>query len=213
MPWFYYATKLLLKIALRLFTRWQVKGIENIPRRGGLLIVSNHLNLADPPLLGISLNRKAIFMAKEEVFRSRLTRYFFSGLGAFPVHREKLDRKALRQAKRVLDEGKVLVMFPEGTRSKNAQLQSAFSGAALVALRNGVPILPVAITGTERIKGSTWILRRPGLTVNFGSPFYPPPANGKLTKTDLAEFTNLIMGRIAELLPAEYRGIYAEQRK
>ena len=193
-------------------TRWQVKGRENVPSQGPLLVVVNHLNLADPPIVGVSLHRKAIFMAKEELFRSRFVGYFVGGFGAFPVHRGQLDRKALRQAEKVLAEGLALVIFPEATRSKNAQLQHAFPGSALVALRSGAPILPVAITGTERIKGAIWWLRRPQLTVNIGHTFYLPPVNGKLTKTELSELTNFIMGRIAELLPVEYQGSYNRAR-
>ncbi len=213
MPWFYYVGRLLLKILLLLFTRWQVKGRENIPSQGPLLVVANHLNLADPPLVGVSLGRKAIFMAKEELFRSKFSSYFVGSLGAFPVHRGQLDRKALRQAERVLAEGLALVMFPEATRSKKAQLQPAFPGSALIALRSGAPILPIGITGTERIKGIAWLLRRPQITVNIGYPFHLPPVNGKLSKTELTELTNFIMGRIAELLPVEYQGNYTGQGK
>ena len=211
MPWFYYVGRLVVRMLLLLLTRWRVKGRENVPSQGSLLVVANHLNLADPPLLAVSLGRKAIFMAKEELFRFRLSGYFIHGFGAFPVHRGQLDRKALRQAGQVLGEGLALVMFPEATRSKSAQLQPAFSGSALIALRSGVPILPIGITGTERIKGVAWLLRRPRITVNIGQPFHLPPAGSKLTKVELVRLTDYMMGRIAELLPREYRGNYAEQ--
>ena len=105
MPWFYYVGRLIVRMLLRLFTRWQVRGRENIPSQGPLLVVANHLHLADPPLLSVSLSRKTIFMAKEELFRSRFSSYFMGGFGAFPVHRGQLDRKALRQAERILAEG------------------------------------------------------------------------------------------------------------
>ncbi|MFC1932045.1 lysophospholipid acyltransferase family protein [Chloroflexota bacterium] len=213
MPWFYYVARLMVRVILLLLTRWQIKGRENMPRQGSLLVVANHLNLADPPLLSVSIDRKAIFMAKEELFRSRFSSYFVGGFGAFPVHRGQLDRKALRQARKVLAEGLALVMFPEATRSKNAQLQPAFPGSALIALRSGAPILPVGITGTEKIKGATWWLRRPQITVNIGHPFHLPPVTGKSSKTELAELTNFIMGHIAEFLPVKYRGYYAEQGK
>ncbi|MFC2034513.1 lysophospholipid acyltransferase family protein [Chloroflexota bacterium] len=189
-------------------THWQVMGRENIPTQGPLLVVANHLHLADPPLVAVSLGRIVIFMAKEELFRSRFSRYFVGGFGAFPVCRGQMDRKAVRQAEKVLADGLALVMFPEAKRSKNAQLQSAFPGSALIALRGGVPILPVAITGTEMIRGITWLLRRPQITVNIGHPFHLPPVNGKLTKVELIGLTNFIMGRIAELLPVAYRGNY-----
>jgi 1-acyl-sn-glycerol-3-phosphate acyltransferase len=105
-----------------------------------------------------------------------------------------------------------LIMFPEGRRSQNAQLESAFSGAALIATRNGVPILPIGIVGTENIKGSTWWLRRPQITVNIGSPFSLTTVNGKLTRLKLTEFTHSVMEHIAELLPIEYRGGYGGQK-
>jgi len=209
-PWFYYVGRLMVRMLL-LLTRCQVRGRENVPSQGPVLVVANHLNLADPPLLWVSLGRKVVFMAKEELFRFRFIGYFIRGLGAFPVHRGQLDRKALRQAERILVEGLALVTFPEGTRSKNAQLQPAFSGSALIALRSGVPILPVGISGTERIKGVAWLLRRPRVTVNIGQPFHLPLAGSKLTKVELARLTNYMMGRIAELLPQEYRGNYTEQ--
>jgi len=201
----------MVRMLLLLLTRWRVRGRENVPSQGPLLVVANHLNLADPPLLFVSLGRKVVFMAKEELFRVRFISYFIRGFGAFPVHRRQLDRKALRQAAQLLANGMALVTFPEGTRSKNAQLQPAFSGSALIALRSGVPILPIGITGTERIKGVAWLLRRPEITVNIGHPFHLPPASSKLTKVELAKLTNYMMGRVAELLPQEYRGNYAEQ--
>ncbi len=211
MPWFYYVGRLIVRMLLLLLTRWQVRGRENVPSQGSVLVVANHLNLADPPLLFVSLGRKVVFMAKEEVFRSRFIGYFIRGFGAFPVHRGQLDRKALRQADQLLANGMALVTFPEGTRSKSAQLQPAFPGSALIALHSGVLILPVGITGTERIKGVAWLLRRPQITVNIGHPFHLPPVSGKLTKVELARLTDYMMGRIAELLPLEYRGNYAGQ--
>ena len=213
MPWFYHVAGLVMRILLLLLSRWQVRGRENIPDQGPLLIVVNHLHLADIPLVGVSLGRKAIFMAKEELFRSRFSSYFANSFGAFPVHRGQLDRKALLQANRVLADGQALVIFPEGRRSHSGRLRHALPGSALIALHSGAPVIPVGIIGTEKIKGATWLLRRPQITVNIGHPFHLPPVNGKLSKTELAELTNFIMGHIAELLPVNYRGHYAEVGK
>ncbi len=208
MPWFYYVGRVMVRMLLLFLTHWQVKGRDNVPRQGPLLIVANHLNLADPPLLCVSFGRKVIFMAKKELFRFRVIGYFIHGFGSFPVHRGQLDREALRQADKVLAQGLALVMFPEGMRSRSGQLRPAFPGSALIAMHCGVPLLPVGITGTEKIKGVAWLLRRPQITVNIGRPFYLPPVSSRLTKAELAERTNLIMEHIAELLPLEYRGNY-----
>jgi len=210
-PWVYYIGKLFTETVLFLLTRWQVNGRENMPRQGAVLIIANHINLVDPPLLGVSLGRRLIFMAKEELFRSKVISYFLRNFGSFPVHRGRLDRKALSQAHQVLSDGLALAIFPEGKRSHIAQLGPAFLGVALIASHNrNVPILPVGIIGTEQIKGLAWILRRPRITVNIGSPFHLPPTNGKLTKKELALLTTFIMEHIAALLPPEYRGNYAK---
>jgi 1-acyl-sn-glycerol-3-phosphate acyltransferase len=210
LPWFYYIGRGIARVLFALLTRLEVKGRENIPADGAVLVVANHLNLTDPPLLGISLDRKMMFMAKEELFRSPLTACFVGGFGAFPVHRGKMDRKALRQSQQVLTDGMALIMFPEATRSKTARLQRAYPGSALLAMRAGVPVLPVGISGTERVRGIGWIFRRPRITINIGRPFNLPSAK-KLTREGLSRNTDLIMERIAELLPPKYRGVYGKR--
>ena len=196
---------------LNLLTRRRITGRENIPNQGPLLVVSNHLNMLDPPLLGLSLGRRVKFIAKEELFQSRIVGYLVGSLGAFPVSRRRPNKKTLSQAVQVLADGQALVIFPEGMRSRGGRLRAAFPGAALIASRSGAPILPVGITGTERIRGVAWWLCRPQITVNIGQPFHLPPGNDKLTKIELAQLTDIIMGRIAELLPLEYRGHYADE--
>ena len=213
MHWVYYTGRFLIKVVLLLLTRWRVLGRENIPDDGSLLIVANHLNLADPPLIRASINRKTVFMAKEDLFNQSFSGYIVRNSGAFPVRRGGLDRKALQEAEQWLAKGMAVVMFPEGKRSKNAQLQPAFPGSALIASRLGVAILPVGIAGTEHIKGKTWWLHRPRITVNIGQPLYPPTANGKRSRAELAQLTDSIMEKIAALLPLEYRGHYAGGEK
>ena len=208
MSWIYYVAREALRLSLFLLTRWQVKGRENVPNEGPLLIVANHIHLADPPVLGISVSRKVTFMAKEGLFRSRFSAYFMRRLGAFPTHQRGSNQTAPRQALRVLAEGQALVVFPEGTRKHNRQLGNALPGSALIACYSGAPIRPVGITGTEQLRGIAWILRRPRVTINIGRPFYLTPTNGKPTKNELADLTDSMMKRIAELLPQEYRGNY-----
>ncbi len=211
--WFYYVARFIVRIILRVCTRWKIIDLDNVPDSGPILIVSNHLSLADPPLVSVSLNRKAIFMAKEQLFSPKIIGYFIYGSGAFPVHRGQLDRQALRDAQRVLSDNMALVMFPEATRSKNAQLQEAFPGSAMIALRNKVPILPVAITGTEKLVDWKSFFHRYSITIRFGEPFHLPLADGKVSREDLVDSTNSIMEHIAEILPAEYRGIYVKHNE
>ena len=211
MPWFYYVGRALIRVILILFTRWQVIGKENISSQGPMLIVANHLNLTDPPVLSVSIRRRVIFMAKKELFHFRVIGYFMRGFGTVPVHRGRLDRLALHQAEQVLNDGLALIMFPEGMRSRSGRLRPAFSGSARIALRMGIPIVPVGIAGTENIKGVAWMLRRPRITVNIGRPFRLEPVGNKLTKAELAGGTTLIMEHIAELLPPQYRGDYSVQ--
>ena len=218
MPLFYnilYLTLKLITWIIHPWGRWQVKGKENVPKEGPLLVVANHMNLTDSPLLTISLGRKAKFMAKEELFTFKVLGHIMYSLGFFPVRRGRANGQTIRKAQQWLAQGGALIAFPEGTRSRNAQLQSAFSGPALIALRSGAPILPVGISGTEKLKSVASALSRPRVTINIGHPFYPSPANTsnkKLAKEKRAALTKSIMWHIAELLPPEYRGNYTEEK-
>ena len=210
MPWFYYVIRFTLRLLLYILTRWEVKGRENIPEKGPLLVISNHLSLADPPLLNFTLNRPVRYMAKKQLFRFKIMGYCMRGIGAFPVRRGQVDRNAIRQSEQVLAEGLVLVIFPEGTRSRSAQLQQAYPGPALIALRSGAPILPIGISGTDKLEHGFGILTRPRVTINIGNTFHLTPNASKLPRTEL--ITDM-MEHIADLLPPSYHGIYKRQAK
>ncbi len=202
-------TSLMRGILLGL-SRWRVVGRENVPPTGPLIVVANHLHIADPPLLAASLPRRIVFMAKEELFAPPWG-IFVRAYGAFPVRRGEADRNALRQGERTLGQGLALGMFPEGTRSPNHTLQRAHPGTALIAFRTRAPILPVGITGSERIRGIGSVLARPEITVNIGEPFSLPLPKGKVTARELADLADFIMERIADLIPPPYRGVYARE--
>ncbi len=210
MRWFYHIARMAVRITLFLFTSCQLNGINNIPKEGPLLIIVNHLSVADPPLVSVSINRETVFMAKEELFNTRFTNYFIRSFGAFPVRRNRLDRTALKEAERALSSGKVLVMFPEATRSKNGGLQKAFPGAAMIALRNRPPVVPIAITGTEKIRGFSWLFHRYRVKLTVGQPFHLPSDNDNASRQQVTECADLMMERIAEILPESYRGEYGK---
>jgi len=206
---------LLCRVVIFLLTRREVKGRDNVPKHGPLLVAANHISMADQYFIAVNIKRRMMYMAKEELFRHRPISFLVQAFGAFPVRRGVIDRRSLGQANQVLDSGLALFMFPEGTRSKNGKLQPAFPGSALIALDNSIPILPIGIIGLENVRKGPlwWIVRRHKLTVriNIGRPFYLPAQKDTITKEKLRELSDFIMERIAELLPPEYRGHYARR--
>ncbi len=205
----YYFLKYLAWILVALTVNYHRRGKQNIPPKGPLLVVANHMSVSDPVLLGIALGRPVIFLAKEELFYNRFSSYFVRKFGAIPVFRGSSNRQALHQTNLVLAKGGVIGMFPEGQRSKTGAMISAQPGSALIAYHNQVPILPIGITGTEVIRGLGWIWRRPDVLVNIGRPFSLPRAGKALNREQLRQQSELIMHKIAELVPPKYRGRYA----
>ena len=189
--------------------RW--RHFDRIPAEG-VIIASNHLSSADPAMVASALYpRSPRYMAKLELFQKRpVIGYLFALSGAFPVRRGSADRSALREAERLLAQGAVVGMFPEGHRSDTGALMHAHPGTALIALRTGAPVVPIAIVGSERMRGG-WrgLLARPEITLTAGRPF-TLGGGGPVTKRAVADAHDELMGRIAALLPPQYRGVYAE---
>jgi 1-acyl-sn-glycerol-3-phosphate acyltransferase len=138
----------LFSIYFRVLYRWKIEGLENIPFKGPFIVCANHTSWFDPPLVGTMLfksSSRVYFMAKEELFHIFILGKIIRLLGAFPVKRSSADRRSLRHALKLLERGEILGLFPEGTRIKTGDLGEPFHGPALVALKSGKPVLPVAI--------------------------------------------------------------------
>ena len=133
--------------------------------------------------------------------------WFVRFLGAFPVKRGEADRQSLRAAEEQLKAGRILSIFPEGTRSKIHALGQAHAGLGMIALRSGAPVLPVAIYGSEK----SFMKFRPRITIIFGEPMILTPKGKKVTREDIDQSTEQVMLRISSMLPPEYRGVYAEE--
>jgi 1-acyl-sn-glycerol-3-phosphate acyltransferase len=201
-----------LRVFLRLFTRLETKGLENIPKSGPLLVAFNHLAHLDAALVLPFLPQPVESIALEDLYHVPVTGQLLRLYGTIPVHRDQFDRDVIRRALQALAEGKMLALAPEARMSLTGALEQARQGAAYLALRSGAPILPVAITGTETVPSDLKRLRRPRLTVTFGEVIITPPRASKpqARRQQVAELTDEIMYRIAAMLPPEYRGVYGD---
>lgn len=182
---------------------------NHIPAAGPCIVASNHVSNLDVVYLALYLPRHPHFMAKVELYKNPVLAWGIRKCGSFPVHRRENDAWAIQQAGRVLTDGQLLCMFPEGTRSKGqAQLRRGKVGAVKLALDYKVPLIPVAVTGTHNFRLQGWrghkitLRAAPPLDVAAlaGSPPYQPDT--------LRELTAVLMQRIAAMLPPAQRGIY-----
>ena len=142
---FYSVIKFLANIIFRVLYRVKTYGLENVPKDGKFILCSNHANNLDPVFVSMIMPRKISWMAKKELFKYKTTSYLRYKLGAFPVDRSQSDISAIKNALRVLKDDKVLGIFPEGTRVKKMDLESAKPGVALLSVKSGAKILPVHI--------------------------------------------------------------------
>jgi 1-acyl-sn-glycerol-3-phosphate acyltransferase len=211
-------TRSFLRWLMRFLTRtylaglFTVEGVENVPRSGALVVCANHFATLDPPMVPAFLPRQDSWsMAKSEYFRKRWMRWLFGAYGAFPVVRHTADRVALRRAFDVLKAGEVLIIYPEGTRVESGTLSTPEPGAGFIAQKAGCAVLPVAVTGTRECmpKGRFWPRRVP-VKLRFGKPFRVSSKKPSGERVSHEEAADAIMVAIAELLPADKRGLYAD---
>lgn len=202
-PPFYWGLTYLLRFLLTVVVRWKVIGRENVPASGAVIVVSNHLNNADPPILGAAIAKRRVrFMAKIELFKMPFGA-IIKLWDAFPVRRFDADLGALLTAERILKKGGVIGMFPEGTRSRTGYIGEPHPGTAVIALRSGADVLPCAITGTEGLRNPLVLLRRPRFTIRIGEPIRVEPVK-RPTEEQVSELTTRIFDAIKAQLPAQY---------
>jgi 1-acyl-sn-glycerol-3-phosphate acyltransferase len=190
---FYNVARIICRVILLLLRRWKVYGNTALPAGQGMLLVANHISYWDPVVVGCAINRKIFFMAKAELFQIPVLGLIITKLGAFPVHREGTDRSSIRRALELLGAGKVVGIFPEGTRSKTGELLNPHLGAAMLALKGGVPLLPVAVSGTKGVLGQVKVI--------IGQPMYFAAQNRrKISRNEMESVSRELMAEIGRLL-------------
>lgn len=204
----------IIRFVVRLICRPEVQGMENMPADArSLAVASNHLGRLDAVLPYFFTDRTDLIMLVAEKYaKYRLVRWFARRLDAIFIDRFNADFAVMRQALKRLENGGVLVLAPEGTRSTTGALIEGRDGASYLAAKAGVPIVPVGLAGTEdnRVMGHLKRLRRVPIAIRVGTPFTLPPLPKEGRDAALKAYTDEIMCRIAALLPPEYRGFYAK---
>ena len=190
-PRFYAFARYLCQIGCLLAFRLRVFGRHNVPRHGGVLLASNHQSFLDPVLVGVGLPRQVHFMARETLFRTRAFGRLIRMLNAFPIRRGESDRSAIREAIRRLRSGAALVVFPEGTRTRDGSIGPIRPGIFAIASRAGAPIVPVVIDGAfDAWPRHSKLIRPAGICIQYGPPILP---------SDDRNLPTLVASRMAEL--------------
>jgi 1-acyl-sn-glycerol-3-phosphate acyltransferase len=201
----------IVRILVKVLTRTQFVGLENIPPDGALIVATNHMHYMDIPLLFINPTREDLTaLVTTKYQRHWFIRWFCETAGGIWINRDIADFNAMQASTNTLRDGRALGISPEGTRSQTAQLLQAKPGIVLLALKVGVPIVPVAITGTEKAFRRIFTLQRPRITVRFGPVFTLLPVGLENREQLYQQYTDEIMCRIAVLMPEKYWGYYRD---
>jgi 1-acyl-sn-glycerol-3-phosphate acyltransferase len=200
-----------IKGLLRLLCRVDDEQLARVPDQGPLIVVANHINFLEVPLLYTHLQPRPVTgFAKVESWNNPAIGALFDLWGAIPLNRGEADTTAIRQALTALEAGHILAVAPEGTRSGDGQLQRGHPGVALLALRSGAPLQPVVYYGGEHFWPRLSRLRRTDFHLVVGRPFHLDAGETKMTSQLRQQMTDEIMYQIAALLPPFYRGVYAD---
>ena len=200
----------LLRIAFKSLLNLEVMGLENVSPEGPLILMINHTHLIDPAMAGGVMPREIVAMSKIENFRDPVLGIIVRLYGAFPVRRGEVDLQATRCALEVLQNGEVLLMAPEGTRSKDCRLQPGHDGMTFIAVRANAPVLPMAIIRAKNLSSKLKRLRRTDVKIVIGKPFRFRLSGEKARRDVLHQMTEEAMYQLAALLPPEYRGVYSD---
>jgi len=167
----YWVAFVIMKVTSLLFCPFQVVGRGNIPTKGAFILACNHQSNLDPVLVGLNIRRIVHYMAKDSLFKNPIIGFILRGCGAFSLKRGRIDSKALKEALSYLENGAPLLIFPQGTRRKSAEERKVNPGLGFLAVKSGVPVVPVRLIGTDKVlpKGAKWFKRHP-VTIIFGQP-------------------------------------------
>ncbi len=187
---YYWLSQLFLRLVLWAGFGLKVRGRENIPRKGGVIIAANHISLADPPFIGAVCRREPYYLAKEELFHHKALAALIRAYHAYPLRRGKVSSQAITWAIGLLRSGHALLLFPEGRRQKGGRLGRGRPGVGLIATRSGAPVIPCLIQDSNHLRQA--FLRKRRLLISFGLPF-------RAGITDYQLFAQKVMERIGKL--------------
>lgn len=213
----YFVSQMLIHAMRKIgWWHWRVEGLEHLPPRAqtGMILVMNHIQWIDIPVVGALLPfaYRLSWLGKAELFENPMWRWFFRAMQVIPIKRGRGDLAALEAATEALRAGAILLIFPEGHRSRNGLLQKGRGGAVRLAMRAQVPLVPVAVTGTQGGLGDT--LRGKPVELRIGKPYrVEPTPDGKIPPDLMDYLTTEMMLRVAALLPAAYHGVYADRQQ
>jgi 1-acyl-sn-glycerol-3-phosphate acyltransferase len=201
MPHLYHFIHIMTRPLLRSLFKFQIFGSENVPSTGGAMLMINHASYLDPIFIGGAVNRSINYMARATLFKPGIIDKFLRSLNAFPVHLGSTDRGAIRNALKILEEGNLLLIFPEGTRSFDGTLGKAQDGIGFMAYRTKADVIPVYLSGTHKAwpRGAKKI-KTAKITVTFGKPLdMSIYRNSEATRETYSKIGAEVMARIAEL--------------
>jgi 1-acyl-sn-glycerol-3-phosphate acyltransferase len=198
----YHVVRIIVTVFARVFWRLEIVGKEHVPRTGSFILAPVHRSNVDTPLVAAVTRRRLRYMGKDAMWKYGWSAWFFTSMGGFPVHRGTADREAMRQCAEVLAGSEPLVMFPEGTRQSGPLVTEVLDGVAFVALRNGTPIVPVGIGGSERAMPTGSRMIRPvKLTMVIGEPIVVqrPEAGKRVTRSAIHDLTGQLTAELQKL--------------